>query len=151
DESAISLQARNPPQVIAVEREARPVGVIARHGYALPVVAVGPSVIAAGEIARRAFTLAAHGGGPMRASVHQRVDFAAAVAGQDDRAQAEVAGDEIVGLGDFALVAEVNPRAAEDPDHLLGEDRRVGVERAMDPLLLPQVIPSRSHVAHTSP
>src|SRR6202158_2170786 len=150
NESAVSFKARNSGEVIALDLEAGAVGVVARHGNALSAVAVSPSVIAAGEIARRALALTANGRATMRASVHQRVDLAASVAGQDDRPEAKSARDEIIGLADFAFVAKIDPRATENPDQLLGKDRGIGVERAMHSAVLHQVIPSRRRVVHTS-
>ena len=42
----------------------------------------------------------------MRASIQQRMDFAGAIARDDQRTQAETARDEVVGLGDLAFMAE---------------------------------------------
>ncbi|MFM1751817.1 MAG: hypothetical protein RL119_779, partial [Actinomycetota bacterium] len=46
--------------------------------------------------------------------------------------------DEVAGVGDLALVGQEHPAAAEDPVHLVGEDRRVGIDRTVYPLVLDQ-------------
>ena len=52
------------------------------------------------------------------------------VAQHDDRAQAELGGDEIVVVRDLAFMRQIDPGRAEDMRHLGGEDRRIGVDRA---------------------
>jgi len=64
----------------------------------------------------------------VRAAVEQRAQLAVQVPQHDDRAQPQPRGDEIVVLGDLALVREIDPHRAEDVRHLRLEDRWIGVD-----------------------
>src|ERR1700730_6015128 len=81
----------------------------------------------------------------MGTSVQQRMDSSIAAAGQDNRSQSKPAGNEIILLGDFGLVPKIYPGAAKNFDHFLGKHGGGGVERAMHPMLLHQVI-AREHI-----
>ena len=141
DEAAIAVDARHLRDVEFRVLEIAGIAVGPRHRAQLAGVEIAPAVIGAGEDARRALLLAAERGAAVGAAVEQRADFALRVAQQDDRAQAEPRGDEVVVLGDLALVAEIDPDRAEDVGHLGREDRRVGVDQAMDAVLLDQLVP----------
>src|ERR1700756_224800 len=66
-----------------------------------------------------------------------------AVPGHDDVLQPEAFSHVVAGLGHFGLVTDENPTAIPDLVELLGEDRRVGVQRAVHPVTLDQpVIPA---------
>ncbi len=61
----------------------------------------------------------------MPAHVQEGVDLALRVTGQDDGVLAHVGEEEVVGVGDEALVAEQQPSAAEDLLQLLLVDRLI--------------------------
>src|ERR1700730_3581419 len=84
----------------------------------------------------------------MRTSVQQRMDSSIAAAGKDNRSQSKPAGNEIILPGDFGLMPKIDPGAAKNFDHFLGKDGGVGVERAMHPMLLHQVIPPQGSKLH---
>lgn len=60
----------------------------------------------------------------VRAGVHEDLDDAVRVAREDDRTAPDVAGAEVVGAGDFALVADEQPRSVEYGPAFLLEDGR---------------------------
>ena len=60
----------------------------------------------------------------MRAAIVERANVPSLVTRDDQRAQAELAGDEIVGVRNLALMRQIDPGAAEDMRHLGVEDRR---------------------------
>src|ERR1700687_772372 len=84
----------------------------------------------------------------MRTSVKKRMDAPIAAAGKDNRSQSKPAGNEIILPGDFGLMPKIDPGAAKNFDHFLGEDGGVGIERSMHPMLLHQVIPPESSTLH---
>ena len=137
DEAAI---ARDPRLAEAERRlvEAGAVAFLDRHADQRAGAVERPVVIGTGEAPRRALVLAAHGGATMGAAVEQHVQRAVAVAADDHRPQAELATDEAVRRRQLALMGEKGPGAAEHAVHLVGEDRLVGVERAVDAMLLHQ-------------
>src|SRR5205807_6284939 len=69
----------------------------------------------------------------MRAAVEKRVRRAAAVAHQDQRAAADIAGDEVARLGDLRFMAGIKPAAVENLAPLLLEDLGVGKHPTVDP------------------
>jgi len=77
----------------------------------------------------------------MAAAVKQRAELAIPIPQHDDRAQAQPRGDEIVVPGDLALVREIDPHRAEDVGHLGLEDRGIGIDQAVDAVLLDQLVP----------
>jgi hypothetical protein len=98
-------------------------------------------VIRALERALVAFLKAAQGRAAMCAAVIQRADRAFVIARDDQRTQAELAGDVIVGVRNLTLVREIDPRAAEDVPHLGIEDRRVRVEQLVHSVILHELVP----------
>ena len=141
DEAAIAVDPRHLRDVELRVLEIAGIAVRPRHRAQLAGVEEAPAVIGAGEDARRALFLAAQRGAAMGAAVEQRADFAVGVAQQDDRAQAQPRGDVVVVVRDLALVPDIDPDRAEDVGHLGLEDRRIGVDQAMDAILLDQLVP----------
>src|SRR5918999_1354039 len=66
------------------------------------------------------------------------------------RTQTEPRGDEVVDLRDLALVREVHPHGAEHVRHLALEDGGVGVDRAVDAVLVDQAV-KKSRSIHSVP
>ena len=66
------------------------------------------------------------------AAVEKEVDGAIFVANHDDGLAAYLLGAVVAGLGDLALVADVDPGAVPDVGKLLFEDVGVAVEAAVD-------------------
>ncbi len=141
DEAAIAVDPRHLRDVELRVLEVAGIAVGPRHRAQLAAVEIAPAVIGAGEDACVALFLAAERGAAVGAAVEQRPDLAVAVAQEDDRAQPETHGDVVVVLGDLALVAKIDPDRAEDVGHLRLEDRRVGVDQAMDAIVLHQLVP----------
>src|SRR5690606_38452652 len=104
------------------------VGVLAGDRGDVTAVAERPRVVEALEQLAGPLPLAAEDGAAVEAAVEPGTDLAAAVTAEDHRPAAERAGLEVVGLGDFGLVAQVQPRARPDPVALRLEDllRAVG-------------------------
>ena len=90
---------------------------------------------AADLVARNVDVISAISPAPIRAAmaaaVVQRTDAAVVMAQHDDRLLRHASGDEVAGLGQLALMADIDPGAREDARHLAREDRRVGVDPAM--------------------
>ena len=84
------------------------------------------------KLARVAVVAAHHAVAAVPAHVQERVKPALAVAGQDDRVLAHVGVEEVVGLGDQALVADHQPGAAEDLLHLVVVDGLVAEDAPVD-------------------
>ncbi len=141
DEAAIRFDARHLREIVF--RVAQIGRVAFRPGYAAQsaVVEKIPAVIRALKRFAVALVPAAQGGAAMGAAIVQRADLAFGVAHDDQRPQAEPAGDEIVDVGDLALVRQIGPGAAENVGHLGFENRRIGVDQAMRFVLLDQIIP----------
>jgi hypothetical protein len=89
-----------------------------REAAEASVGVVGPAVIGAHELARGAGRDLAHLGAAMGAPVDQHAHRAVGVPRHDDRLAAHPRGEEIARVPDLALVAEHQPRAAEDPVEL---------------------------------
>src|SRR3984893_17388856 len=77
----------------------------------------------------------------MRAAIKRRADLAVRVPQQEERPQAQPAGDVVAVARDLALVAEIDPDRAEDVRHLRGEDGWIGVNHPMDAILLDELVP----------
>ena len=84
---------------------------------------------------------AAQRGAAMGAAVIERADFPLGVAYDDQRTQSQASGDKIIDRGDFALVREIGPGAAENLRHLHFEDRRISVDQPVRAILLDEIIP----------
>ncbi|HXC14552.1 MAG TPA: hypothetical protein VNV39_17165 [Stellaceae bacterium] len=114
--------------------EGRVVG-LAEIGHAdQPAVgAVAPAVIGAGENGGVALVVAAHLHPAMPARIQKDVDFAGAVAAQDDGFLAHPRDEEVAGVRDLAVVADKEPSAGEQPLLLLLVDRLVDKNLAADP------------------
>ena len=128
-EAAVALEHRHLDQVVRavgveVVRVARALGVLDLEQRA--VVAVGPAVERAGQGLAVVPLLAAEHRAAVRAGVDQAVQPAVLVARDHDRLAADVGREVVAGLGDLALVREVDPVALEDVLHLELEDLFVG-------------------------
>ena len=139
--ASVARDPGNPGQSVVVGVEAGTEGFGKRDSQEPAVVGIHPAVIAAGEPLSRSAGFATHSGSPMAASVEQGMDLAVAVAGEDDGTQPETAGAEVVRLGDLGLVAQIDPGRAEDLAHLHLEDGGIGVETAMNSILLDEFVP----------
>jgi hypothetical protein len=76
----------------------------------------------------------------MGAAVHERTHGAVAVAHHDDRLAPHTRREEIARVPHLALVAEDQPRAAEDPVELQLEQHGIGVDGAVDAVGLDQTL-----------
>ncbi len=141
DEAAIAVDARHLRDVELRVLEIAGIAVRPRHGAQLAGDEEAPAVIRAGEHVGIAALEPAERGAAMGAAVEQRADFPVGIAQQNDRAQAELGGDEIVVVRDLAVVAEIDPDRAADIRQFRLEDRRIGVDQPMDAILLDQIIP----------
>ena len=141
DEAAIGFHARHLRDVVLRVAQVGRVAVRPRHAAQLAGVVEIPAVIRALEVPRVALLEAAQRGAAMGAAVVQRADLALAVAHDDQRAQAHAPGDEVVVVGDLALVRQVGPGAAEDVGHLGLEHGGIGVDQPMRAVLLHEVVP----------
>src|SRR5260370_42408738 len=103
-----------------------------RHADQLPVGAVAPAMIRAGEDRGVALVVAAHLHPAMAARIEKDVNRAGAVAAQDDGLLAHPRGGEIARVGDLALMPDKEPGAREDPLLLLGVDLLVDKDLAAD-------------------
>src|SRR5262249_36377278 len=86
----------------------------------------------------------------MGALVVHEPDRAIHVARQQQRLAADAGGDEVAGIFDLALVADVNPRHAEDTRELQLENPGGGVEPTMHPPGLhqrPDLLSRQAHCA----
>ncbi len=90
------------------------------------VALVAPGVEGAGEGGLVALAHPGEGSAAVLAGVDQRVQLAAGVAGDDHRLAPGAQGDEVVGVGDLAFVAGVDPLLLEDQLHLQVEQFRLG-------------------------
>src|SRR5712691_4102608 len=99
-----------------------------RDPHQLPVVAIGPAVIGAGESSGVPHVGPTQPVAPMAADVEKGVHLPRAVAHHQDRVLAHGGTEEVAGLGDLALVAQKQPATGEDllqlllVDLLLDED-----------------------------
>ena len=141
DEAAIAVDARHLRDVEFCVLEIAGIAVRPRHRAQLAGVEEAPAVIRADELEGVAALEPAERGAAMGAAVEQRADFSVGIAQQDDRPQAELGGDVIVVVRDLAVVAEIDPDRAPDVGQLRLEDRRVGVDQAVDAVLLDQFVP----------
>ena len=141
DEAAVGFHARHLRHVVLRLAEIAGIAVRPRHAAQLAGVEEVPAVIRALERARIALVPAAQRRAAMGAAVVERADRAVHIAHDDQRTQAEPAGDEIVVVRNLALVRDVGPGAAEDVGHLRFENRRICVDQAMHAVLLHQLVP----------
>ncbi len=77
----------------------------------------------------------------MSAAIVERADHTIGVTGDDERAQAELGGDEIVDIGNVTFMGEIDPGTAEYVRHLGVKDSRVGINEPVNAVLLREVIP----------
>jgi hypothetical protein len=68
----------------------------------------------------------------MRALIMDDANFALGIANKNHGLAADESPRVVAGIANLALVADVNPRGAEDSFHLRFEDCRIGIEPAMD-------------------
>jgi hypothetical protein len=85
--------------------------------------------------ARVAVDLAEHGA-PVHAAVDEDGDRAVVSSDHDDGLGAHASGDEVASARDLARVPDEDPATMEDALHLVRDDRRIGVERGVDPIVL---------------
>src|SRR5262249_38733468 len=102
-----------------------------RHGGEAAVGVEAPAVIATGQPRRVALALVGHLGAAVSAAIEQHIDAAVAVADHDYGLTAELDGDVIAGVRHLALVADEQPRAAEDALHFELEQLGIGVDAAV--------------------
>ena len=88
-------------------------------------------MVGAIERARVAAVVGAQLRTAMRARIAHDVDAAIVGARHQHLVAAEVGAQEVVRLGDLALVGDEQPGAAENPLHLELENARIGVEAPM--------------------
>src|SRR5712691_1213309 len=103
-----------------------------RHADQLPVGAITPAMVGAGEDGGVALVVAAHLHPAMAARIEEDMHLAGAVAAQDDRLLAHPRGGEIAGVGDLALMPDEEPGPGEDPLLLLGVDLLVDKDLTAD-------------------
>lgn len=60
----------------------------------------------------------------MSAAIVERADHTIGVTGDDERAQAELGGDEIVDIGNVTFMGEIDPGTAEYVRHLGVKDSK---------------------------
>lgn len=89
------------------------------------VTFVTPGVERAGEGGLVPFADASQGRAPVLASVDQRMELIVAIAGDDHRLTTCTHRQEVIGVGDFTLVAGVDPVLLEDQFHLQVEQLRL--------------------------
>lgn len=77
----------------------------------------------------------------MGASIDQPVNTGFAIPGNDNRARTNLTYDKTVGLGNFALVGQIDPRRAENAALLKLEHIPINIQRAMHSTGLYAVIP----------
>src|SRR5581483_9242907 len=92
---------------------------------------VAPAVVRTDETLDVAAAFGAHHGATMRAAIDQYRYRAIIVTHDDDRLASDARSEVVAGGRNLALVAEHQPRAAEDALELELEDRRIGIEGAM--------------------
>src|SRR6266568_8731610 len=103
-----------------------------RHADQLPVGAITPAMVGAGEDGGVALVVAAYLHPAMAARIEEDMHLAGAVAAQDDGFLAHPRGREIAGVGDLALMPDEEPRAGKDPLLLLGINLLVDEDLAAD-------------------
>ena len=127
-EAAILLEARHVHEAAAVVLVAFRIGALLRDHAQAAVRAEHPAVIEALEHARLAGLLPADAAAAMRAEIVEDVDLAARVAIENEVATGDRAGEKRSRLGQFAVMAEIEPAALEYllvleiEDVLIGED-----------------------------
>ena len=77
----------------------------------------------------------------MGAAIVKGTNDAGVVAHDDKRTQAELSRNEVVVVRNLAFVREVDPGTPENMGHFRIEDRRVGVEEPVNPILLNELVP----------
>ena len=131
DEARAGIEARHALQA---ERRIGLAGVgvrgVDRLVQQLPFVAVDPAVVRAGEVARASAVLATHQGAAMPARIEEGVEVAVAVAVEQQRAAADVAGDEAGRGRELGLVRRVQPAVREEHPAFPLEHGRVGEDAA---------------------
>ncbi len=141
DETAIAVHAWHLRNVVLGIVEVARITVRPRNGAQLSRVEIAPAVIRAGEYARRAPVLAAQRRAAVGTAIEQSTDLAVRVPQQNERPHPQPHGDVVVVGRNLALVAEIDPNRAEDVGHLQTKDGRVGVDQAVDAILLDELIP----------
>ena len=131
-EAVDARHARDPPEAELLLRRRPAIAALERVAEQRAGVAVRPPVVRAAKSAGVAPLRIADQVRPVGAAVEQQVDLTPPVAGHDHRLRPDRLENVVVGLRDLARVPDVDPRPVPDPFQLLGEDRRVRVERAVD-------------------
>ena len=138
DETAIRLDARHRHHAVARVVEVIAITLGERDRGQCAVHAKGPAVVGTGERFGMAFFHLADLVAAVRAAVVEHLAATALVARKDHRLEADHAGDEVAIGGHFALVAHVDPAAAEDAVELVFKHLGVGVHGAVDLVALHQ-------------
>ncbi|MCY1403488.1 hypothetical protein D9M71_186720 [compost metagenome] len=93
---------------------------------------VAPGMERTGEGRLIAVADASQGRAPVLASIDQRVELIVAIAGDDHGLTTRTHRQKVIGVGDFTLVAGVDPVLLEDQFHLQVEQFRLGEDVAGD-------------------
>jgi hypothetical protein len=143
NQPAILLDARRFDQRKLAAIEIAPVAASIRHSYQVAFVVVGPAVVPAAKVARIAALLLTDCRRPMHTAVHQDMDLAVLVAGQNCRLGADADRLVVARLGDLALMTDEHPVAFEDAFHLELEDAGLEIDSAVHPRVLNQIFEIR--------
>src|SRR5581483_6289456 len=132
--AAIGFEPRHGNEVVlAIRIGVVRVALVAGPRDQLAVEIERPGVIEAAEQRGAALFLATHHGAAMWAGVEIRANFTILVARENQLAAAHVARQEIPGICDFRLVAEIEPALSEDVAPLRLEHALVDKDPARDP------------------
>ena len=114
---------------------------------------VGPLVIGADQLRRRALVGIADAAAAMPAGIVEGVDLALLVADQHDRVVADLDGDVAAGLRQLAIMADEQPVAIPDQLHVELEEIGIGVEGLLERIALPAAVQAASacRCAHPCP
>ena len=101
-----------------------------------PVIAVGPTVIGAGEAGGVAIVGTAEAVAAMAADIEKGADLAGAVAHHQHWVLAHPGGEEITRTRDLAVMAQEEPAARENPRQLLVVNLRLDKDAAAEEAVL---------------
>src|SRR4051812_19823657 len=143
EDRAVDAFEPQSPQSVAVHIEGRVEPALAAHPAAerdrrqAAVEPVAPLVVDAHMLGRVAGHLAPHQRAAMGAPVDEGLDFAIAVAVDNDRCIADPGGTKVAGIGDFRVEDQIAPcRAAEDRLLLAGVKLRVVIKPVRNPAVV---------------
>jgi hypothetical protein len=101
------------------------------HRLQPAVQMIGPAVITTLKFVGIAFVVGDDQRTAMRALIMDDANFAFGIPNENHGLAADEGPYIVAGLAHLALVADVNPGAAEDPFHLRFKDCRIGIKPAM--------------------